>query len=88
MSDKCLQEFEKYNFIVEDGMGVAGLDQKSTHHLYHAIHSFYDSGFKEAVCLIIDGMGSEVSLESPRFIKGSYGRECISIYKLSYPTKF
>ena len=86
MSQSCMQEFEKNNFIVEDTMGVAGLDQDSTHHLYHAVHSFYDSGFREAVCLVVDGMGSEVSLNEPTFKKGSYGRECISIYKLSYPT--
>jgi len=85
MSDKCLNESKKIkNF--DENIPHAGLGQDSTHHLYHAMHSFYDSGFKEAVCLVVDGMGSEVSLNDPKFKKGSYGRECISIYKLSYPT--
>ena len=86
LSSECLNEFLK-NYDLSNS-SFAGLDISSTHHLYHAFQAFYDSGFKEAVCLIIDGMGSEVSLESPRFIKGSYGRECISIYKLSYPTNY
>ena len=88
MSQVCIDEFSKTNCGDINKSALASLDINSNHHLYHASHAFYDSGFKEAVCLIIDGMGSEVSLESPRFIKGSYGRECISIYKLSYPTKF
>ena len=87
MSQVCLEEFEKQNCGDISECQIAGLDQNSTHHLYHASHAFYDSGFKEAVCVIIDGMGSEVSLNTKDFLKGSYGRECISIYKLCYPSK-
>tara|TARA_B100001248_G_scaffold224977_1_gene182408 strand:- start:6075 stop:7580 length:1506 start_codon:yes stop_codon:yes gene_type:complete len=88
--DKTMKEFKKQevkNIKTIDLTGLSGQGKDSSHHLYHAYQAFYDSGFKEAVCVIIDGMGSEISLESPHFQKGSYGRECISIYKLSYPVK-
>jgi len=68
--------------------GVCAMDTGSDHHLFHASHAFYDSGYKEAVCIVVDGMGSEVNLNGSRFEKGSYGRQCISIYKASYPDKF
>ena len=29
---------------------------ESSHHIFHAFHSFYDSGFKKALCVVIDGM--------------------------------
>ena len=89
MYKECLDELDKYNnnhFENVTLTGLAGLGKDSTHHLYHAFQGFYDSGFKEAVCVIVDGMGSEVQLHPPYFEEGSYGRECISIYKLSYPT--
>ena len=89
MYRECLDELDKYNnnhFENVTLTGLAGLGKDSTHHLYHAFQGFYDSGFKEAVCVIVDGMGSEVQLHPPHFEEGSYGRECISIYKLSYPT--
>lgn len=68
--------------------GVCSMDTNSNHHLYHAAHSFYDSGYKEAVCVVIDGMGSEVEINDSKFEKGSTGRECITIYKASYPDNF
>lgn len=46
------------------------------HHLTHAHHAFYNSGFEEAVCIVVDGMGS--------ITKENYG-EVESIYQLSYP---
>lgn len=58
------------------------------HHLMHASCAFYNSGFKEAVCIVKDGMGSEVKLEYPIFEKGTYGRQNMSIFKASYPDKF
>ena len=82
MSNQCMEEFGDL-----ENAPHAGMDLDSTHHVYHAAHSFYDSGFKEAVCVIVDGMGSEVSLDDSRFKEGTYGRESISIYKLTYPLK-
>ena len=65
-----------------------GVDEFNNHHLFHAFHSFYDSGFKKAVCIVVDGMGSQVAIDDPRFLKGTYGRECKSVYILEYPNKF
>ena len=72
----------------EGEVGFCALDKNSDHHLYHAAHSFYDSGYREAVCVVIDGMGSEVEINDSKFEKGSTGRECITIYKASYPDNF
>lgn len=74
--------------IHQETTGVCTLDENSDHHLYHAAHSFYDSGYKEAVCVVVDGMGSEVKINHPSFEKNSVGRESVSIYKASYPDKF
>ena len=60
---------------------------EETHHVFHAAHSFYDSGFHKAVCVVIDGMGSNVPLSEPLFTAGSYGRESISVYQIEYPCK-
>ena len=51
MSNQCMEEFGDL-----ENAPHAGMDLDSTHHVYHAAHSFYDSGFKEAVCVIVDGM--------------------------------
>tara|TARA_B100000575_G_scaffold292913_1_gene302674 strand:- start:3012 stop:4505 length:1494 start_codon:yes stop_codon:yes gene_type:complete len=84
LSSECLNEFFK-NYDLSNS-SFAGLDSNSQHHIYHASHAFYDSGFKRAVCLVIDGMGSEVKLKHESLLEGSYGRECISTYELSYPS--
>jgi carbamoyltransferase len=60
---------------------------ESSHHIFHAFHSFYDSGFKKALCVVIDGMGCHVEINHPAFQKGTYGRESISAYLLEYPNK-
>lgn len=58
------------------------------HHKVHAAHAFYNSGFSEAICLVIDGVGSEYHINDPAFIPGSYGRESGSVFKASYPANF
>ena len=58
------------------------------HHLMHASCAFYNSGFQEAVCIVKDGMGSEVKLNYPIFKQGTYGRQTMSIFKASYPDQF
>ncbi len=85
MSPVCIAEVVKQNCGDLENALHAGLDLGSTHHAYHAAHAFYDSGFNEAVCVIVDGMGSEVLLDDDHFKEGSYGRECVSICKLTYP---
>ena len=55
-------------------------DYSSEHHLCHAAHSFYNSGFDEAIGIVIDGMGS-------LYKKNNY-RETESIFYCSYPSKF
>ena len=47
----------------------------STHHLVHSSQAFYNSNFKESLCIVIDGHGTE--LENNTF-------ETESIYKFSY----
>ena len=49
------------------------------HHLTHCYSSFYNSGFEEAVCLIVDNGGTSFTFDGNK-----YGQEVISIYKLSY----
>jgi carbamoyltransferase len=53
------------------------------HHLNHAACAFYNSGFKEAYCIVADGGGI------PHYVKNKIlGREILSIYKLSHPDKY
>jgi len=84
-SVKCQEEFLKQNCGTLNNASICGLNRDSSHHIYHASHSFYDSGFKEAVCVVVDGMGSEVELKDKMFLENTYGRESVSIYKMSYP---
>lgn len=58
------------------------------HHLLHAACAFYNSGFKEALCIIEDGMGSEYYINDLRFLEGTYGRENSSSFLASYPCNF
>jgi carbamoyltransferase len=77
-----------YNISSKTPTYNGGVDGNNTHHLFHAFHSFYDSGFKKAVCVVVDGMGSEVPINDSRFLPNTYGRECKSVYVLEYPNKF
>jgi carbamoyltransferase len=58
------------------------------HHLTHAASAFYSSGFSNALCIVKDGMGSEVYLNDSMFLEGTFGRETMSVFKASYPSKF
>jgi carbamoyltransferase len=51
------------------------------HHKCHAAHSFYNSGFKEAISIVIDGVGSKRD-------NLDYYRETESIFSCSYPCNF
>ena len=50
-----------------------------SHHACHIAHSFYNSGFKEAIGVVIDGLGSNIE---------NIGQETETIYKCSYPANF
>ena len=85
-SAEMLKEFQKQNCGTIENCGICSLDKNSDHHTYHAAHSFYDSGFRDAVCVVVDGMGSEIDLSKNKIFESeSYGRESISIFKMSYP---
>jgi len=58
------------------------------HHKLHAAHAFYNSGFEEAICIVKDGMGSEIKLNHKKFLPETYGREISSAYLASYPDNF
>ena len=62
-------------------------DAWQTHHLQHAFCSFYNSGFKNSLCIVLDGCGSEITIDN----NGKqfwYGREDLSTYVLEYPQKY
>jgi len=58
------------------------------HHQLHAACAFYNSGFKEAVCIIKDGVGSDYPIKHPKFSHDSYGREINSVFIAQYPDIF
>ena len=60
-------------------LDVEIIDYSDRHHLCHASLAFYNSGFKEALCLVIDRDGSIVN---------SFMREAESVFKVSYKKGF
>jgi carbamoyltransferase len=68
--------------------GFETYDVWDQHHKLHASCAFYNSGFETALCVIKDGMGSEVLLEGKKFNQGTYGRENGTAFIASYPNKF
>lgn len=55
----------------------------SEHHNQHASLAFYNSGFEEALCFVIDRNGSvQYNLDRP------FARESESVFKCAYPGKF
>lgn len=59
------------------------VDMTSYHHIGHAASSFYNSGFDEAACVVVDGSGS---MKGARYGTNYYhGFETEAIYKMSYP---
>ena len=53
MSPACMVEFEKQKYGSIEPLNAC-MKEGSTHHAYHGAHAFYDSGFKEAVCVVVD----------------------------------
>jgi carbamoyltransferase len=66
------KSFKEHGFLTSDIW--------STHHQTHAATAFYNSGFKEALCVIKDAMGSPVSIAVD-----ASGRELGSAFVMSYP---
>jgi carbamoyltransferase len=58
------------------------------HHKLHAACAFYNSGFKSALCIIKDGMGSDVPLEGNVFKNGTVGREIGTAFLAKFPGEF
>jgi carbamoyltransferase len=60
------------------------------HHLGHAAGAFYNSGFDEAIAIIVDGAGSYHSTTTGPDGTGNAvgGYETESVYKCAYPTNF
>ena len=56
---------------------------QTLHHKAHAAHAFYNSGFKEALAIIIDGLGSPATADGLVL-----GQETETIFECSYPAIF
>ena len=54
------------------------------HHLCHASHAFYNSGFKKCIGLVIDGVGSLHPNSTPTYPF----QETETVYMCSYPSNF
>ena len=63
-------------------------DMCLTHHLLHASHGFYNSGFEKALCIVKDGMGSDYEINDNRFDTNTWGRERNATFIASYPQNF
>lgn len=82
LNDNIQYNSRMYQTLVQKSLKkqkVNIIDFSSEHHLYHAAIGFYNSGFEEAVCLVVDGAGSYVD---------DCGNEVTTIYKASYPHTF
>lgn len=62
------------------------IDMSNNHHLGHAAAAFYNSGFDEAISIVVDGCGS---IKSYRKGTEQYaGYEVESAYTFKYPAKY
>ena len=64
--------------LIDNIKQIVNYDGNVLHHTYHAAGAFYNSGFDEAVVVIMDGSGSAIKISDE-----SYGGEIQSIYKFS-----
>jgi carbamoyltransferase len=58
------------------------------HHLGHAAETFYNSGFKDAVAVIVDGAGSRIDVKMNDEGAVNPGFETESIFACEYPANF
>jgi carbamoyltransferase len=61
--------------LIDTPAQVVNYDGNVLHHIYHAAGAFYNSGFDDAVVVVMDGSGSPL-----RVSESSYGGEIQSIY--------
>jgi len=54
-------------------------DNSHNHHLAHCAHSFYNSGFKKSIGIVIDGLGSSIEHKK---------HEVETVFECSYPFNF
>jgi len=59
---------------------VRVISLSQAHHLGHAAGSFFNSGFKDAVALVIDGAGSRHEFQADEDGRSTYGFETESIF--------
>lgn len=84
------------NHLNKIGIFPNQIDSSDYHHLYHAASGFYQSGFDEALCLVVDGWGSAGDYfytcdTWPDQEQGDGGISCdetTSIFKVNYPSIF
>lgn len=67
---------------------VKVIDLGDQHHLGHAAEAFYNSGFEDAVAVIVDGAGTRVNMPLDEEGNTNPGFETESIYDCSYPAVF
>lgn len=87
----CFVSDDAYSLYVktkENKYDTDVYDLSLSHHKLHAAHAFYNSGFDEAICIVKDGMGSDVVMTGDMFQPGTYGREISTTFSASYPAKF
>jgi len=92
-------EFSKLPWTMEDAYTalvrkfnpkVVVTNMGHQHHLGHAAGAFYNSGFDQALAIIVDGAGSYHSTTTEPEGKGNQvgGYETESVYKCAYPQAF
>jgi carbamoyltransferase len=91
---ECFKSNDAYTTLISQ-LNKKFFDREKTiidlwehHHQLHASCAFYNSGFDQALCIIKDGMGSDFSINDPRFLEGSVGREIGTTFIAEYPARF
>lgn len=67
-------------------MGLQTVQLGDDHHLTHAATAFYNSGFEDAVAIVVDGAGSGINIPDLEYIKHDTW-EVESIWTFEYPAK-
>jgi carbamoyltransferase len=66
--------------------GFKVFDVSNSHHSIHALTAFYNSGFKTALCIVKDGVGSYYKIDNLKY-PNLNGREINSSFLIEYPAK-
>jgi len=89
------ESFNQYNVYASAVLGLNKTflnhgfmvyDYWDNHHAMHAATAFYNSGFKNALCIVKDGMGSDYYFNTKDF-PNKYGREISSVFTIKYPAE-